>query len=167
MGARAVAERIEEYVGGPGLSTADAQLMGALVTSIQRQNARLDTTEILRLVIAKSRPKSSPTHHLFEWDQAKGHALYLMDRARTLVRTIRFVPSETPDEPMQAFPILLTEGKRGPVAMHQVMQSKDMMTAVIEQAKADLVTWRRRYDHLRRVAKMSGVFAAIDGAVKG
>lgn len=160
--ARAVAAEIEEYIGGPGLSNNDAQLLGDLVASIQRSRERLSTAELLRVVIAKSRAKASPTHHLFEWDLAKGHAIYLLDRARQLVASIRIRYADKPEEPVRAMQIVVLDGKRGYVPMGQVLQSRDMTAAVLEQAKADLEMWRKRYERLRDLAALRGVFAAIE-----
>lgn len=149
-----------EYVGGPGLSTKDALLVGALITRIQRENARLSTEELLREMIARSRPAESDTHHLFEWDPVKGHALYLMHRARTLVMSVRVVNEEKPEMRVRAFPVVIAEGKRGPMAIKRVLDSRDLTVALLEQAFADLEVWKKRYEQLRELAELRPVFEA-------
>lgn len=160
------ASRVSEYVGGPGLSDKDAQLVGALITSIQRERGRLSTEELLEAVVEESRPARSPTHHLFEWDPVKGHALYLLDRARTLVMAVKVVFADAPKQEVRAFPVVISGGKKGPIAMQRVLDDKDLMAALLEQAKADLDVWRRRYERLRDLAEMRGVFAAVERVVK-
>ena len=164
----AVAKTLEldEYVGGPGLSNEDARILGALVDNIQRERGHLKTEDLLTLVVDRSRPKNSPTHHLFEWDQAKGHALYLLDRARKLVMSVNVVLVEAPETPVRAFPVVIVDGNKGPAPMQRVLDSADLMQALLEQAKADLETWRRRYERLQTVAQLRGVFRAVDRATK-
>lgn len=155
---------INEYVGGPGLSTKDAKLLAALVTSIEEKSGRLNTEELLKEVVARSRPKTSPTHHLFEWDVHKGHALYLMERARQLVMHVKVILIESPEKPVRAFPVVITGGKRGPLAMQRVLDNRDLLAALLEQAKADLEAWQRRYEQLRHIAGLRGVFVAVQKA---
>jgi len=164
----AIAEltRTSEIVGGPGLSDKDAQLVSALIEGIHREMGHLSTEELLTEVVERSRPKKSETHHLFEWDPAKGHALYLLERARKLVMSVKVIFEEMPKEPVRAYSTIITEGKRGPVATERVLQNRDLMAALLEQAKADLETWSRRYDRLRKVAQLKGVFAAVERATK-
>lgn len=44
-----------------------------------------------QVVIAAARNPKSILHKEFEWDEVKGHTIYLMDRARELIREARFV----------------------------------------------------------------------------
>lgn len=157
---------VDEYIGGPGLSDKDAKLVKVLVTEIQHDLGRLSTEELLTEVIARSRPRRSPTHHLFEWDQAKGHALYLLERARRLIVAVRVIFVETPDKPVRAFPVVITDGKKGPMPMRHVLDDRDLTAALLEQAKTDLEVWVRRYDRLRHLAVLKGVFQAAKAATR-
>jgi hypothetical protein len=149
------------YRGGPGISKKEAELTSEALTAISKEKGRLDTGEQIDEFIARARPKSSPTHELFEWDLAKGHALYLKERARNLITGVYVVFEDAPQEPVRAFPIVTHQGKRGPLPMQRVLSNKDLTKAMLEQALADLEHWQRRYDRLETIAKMRGVFAAI------
>jgi hypothetical protein len=78
--------------------------------------------------------------------------------------SVNVIFSDRPAAPVRAFPVLITEGKKGPVAMRRVLDDKDLMAALIEQAKADLETWRRRYERLCKHSELKAVFVAIDRA---
>ena len=157
---------LDETVGGPGLSDKDARLLSDLVEDIWSRRGHLKTDELLQAIINRSRPKSSATHHLFEWDQAKGHALYLLERARQLVMRVNVVFVDAPETPVRKFPVVIVDGKRGPTPMQRVLDSADLMQALLEQAKVDLETWRRRYERLQTVSQLRGVFRAVDRATK-
>lgn|GEM_PF-2222118 len=159
-------ETADEIVGGPGLSKKDAEILSALITSIQRELGHLTTKELLEAVISRSRPKKSPTHHLFEWDPVKGHAIYLIERARQLIMRVRVIFAEAPKSPVRAFPIVTTNGKKGPIPMHRALDNRDMMASLLEEAKADLERWTRRYEQLRDLTELRGVFAAVSKATK-
>jgi hypothetical protein len=131
-----------------------------------REKGRLTTEELADELVRRSRPKRSETHHLFEWDAQKGHAIYLVERAKSLIMKVKCCFVEAPDEPVRSFPVVVSDGKKGPIAMQEVIGSRELMAAVLEQAKADLETWSRRYERLRRVAELRGVFGAIKGVVR-
>jgi len=42
-------------------------------------------------VIEAAKNKTNILHGEFEWDQSKGHMIYLMDRAKELIREVKFV----------------------------------------------------------------------------
>ena len=90
----------------------------------------------------------------------------LVERAKSLIMKVKCCFVEAPDEPVRSFPVVVSDGKKGPIAMQEVIGSRELMAAVLEQAKADLETWSRRYERLRRVAELRGVFGAIKGVVR-
>lgn len=153
---------ITEILGGPGLSTADAKLVKDLLMAIRHEMGHLTSREVHEEMIKRSRPEDSPTHHLFEWDPIKGHAIYLIDRARHLVMTVRAVFVDAPQKPVRAFTTVLLDGKRGPVPMPEVRRNEYLMLAVIEEAKQGIRIWRKKYENLRTIAELSGIFEAVD-----
>lgn len=42
-------------------------------------------------VVEDAKREGSPLHELFEWDQRRGHEIYLLHRAREIVRTVKIV----------------------------------------------------------------------------
>lgn len=151
-----------EWTGGFGLSNQDAELVGALLKRIEKEKGRLDTREQKLEIIARSRSKASPTHHLFEWDPAKQQEAYLLNRAGELIRGVKCYILDKPNPPVRGFVIVNHEGKKGPLDIHTVMKDSDMMRAYVEQAKADAMAWMLRYARLREVAEFAGVFIALE-----
>jgi hypothetical protein len=150
-----------EYLGGPKLADRDAPIVIAMCEQIVEDRGRLDSSELWDEFVKRSRPKNSPTHHLFEWDPAKQSAIYLRDRARDIITQVRIVWEDAPDEKVRALPTVIVEGKRGPYPMQRVLTDRDMMKGLIEQAKLEADQWARRYQQLCHVAELRGVFAAI------
>lgn len=42
-------------------------------------------------VVEEAKREDSPLHELFEWDQRRGHEIYLVNRAREVIRSVRIV----------------------------------------------------------------------------
>lgn len=155
-----------EVVGGHSLSKADALLVDAALRQIAERNGRLDSNEQRKAFIEYSRPAKSPTHHIFPtWDPGEALERYLDIQAGRIIREVSFVITAAPEVKYRKWPVVTTEGKKGYFPMQQVMAREDLTKQVLEQALADLDVWQRRYDHLRGLAEMKGVFAAVDKVV--
>jgi|HubBroStandDraft_1064217.scaffolds.fasta_scaffold61508_1 hypothetical protein len=161
--AKALAQPTEdEVVGGPGLNGQDAQLADKLLREIRKSRGHLGSNELKREMIARARPAKSPYHGLYEWDQAKGHMLYLLERSGQIIGAVRVVFVETPKEPTRAFRVVQSEGKKGPMPMREIAQRPDLVAHVLEEAKASLAQWQMRYEHLERVfGEIRPVLAAV------
>jgi hypothetical protein len=155
-----------DAVSCPKLSEKDSKLLLKLVGDIQRERGHISTEELDEAVIESSRPRSSPTHHLFEWDPAKAHSIYLRTRVRELLGAIRIVFEDMPEQKMQALQIVVSDGVRGPMPIQKVLTSPDLTRALIEQAKLEALNWSRRYERLRHVAELRGLFVAVDVLTK-
>ena len=126
---------------------------------------RLSFAEQKAELVRRSRPKDSPTHKLFQWDDGKAAALYRLDQAGKIIMSVRVVFEERPNlAPVRAFPSVVVDGKRGPVPMRRVLASRDLIAAALEEAKAAAAAWAARYKHLRDLAELAPVFAAIEAA---
>jgi hypothetical protein len=157
-----------EVVGSAGLSKKDAIAASQTLLEIEREQGRLSTEEQLDALISKSRPKDSPTHHLFGdlWDPSKAQIYALRQRARHIVMAIRVVFEDRPEIPVRAFPTVVVKGKKGPYPMQKVFGNKELTAAVVEQALLDLQNWSRRYDRLREVLALAPIFSSVDRATK-
>jgi hypothetical protein len=138
----------------------------SLVEKLQRQG--LSKPNELRVrFLEESRPKDSPTHHLFEWDDSAAAEAYRLEQAGSIIRSITVTFEESPDEPVRAFPIVSVGGKRSYQTMAKVMSDAEMTQSMLAQAKADLEMWSERYSRLRKVASaLSPVFDVIDKVKK-
>ncbi len=153
---------VAEILGGPGLSKADALLVDALIKIIQGEKGHLTSRELHEEMITRSRPADSPTHHLYEWDPVKAHGIYLLERSRRLVMAVRVIFVDMPAVAVRAYPVVITDGKKGPAPMQEVRDNSHLMAAVVEDAKRDLRMWHKRWEHLRAMSELSGVFEAVE-----
>jgi hypothetical protein len=151
-----------EYSGSSGLSRRNALVVANALKEIAKTNGRLATQELADEFIDRSRPKSSLTHHLFEWDPKKQAETYLQGRAREIIAAVRIIWEDAPESPVRAFPVVITQGKRGPFPMERVLDDKVMTKALVEQAKQKAVQWAQRFSRLQHVSELRGVFRAVD-----
>jgi hypothetical protein len=154
----------QKYLAVGGLSPKDAQLVGELVVQIEREIGRVASKQLYNEFVNRSRPPNSRTHHLFEWDLQKGHELYLLSRARKLISCVQIIIEELPEKPVRAFPVVINDGLSAPTPMRRVLDDRDMLLSLITRAKDDLERWKFRYEQLRRVGELKGVFHAIEKA---
>ena len=153
----------DRYVASRGISQKDAEASEALISAITRERGRLSGPELREEFLRRSRPKSSPTHHLIEWDDGKAAHKHRLDQVAEIIRCIYVVLEEaTEAPPVRAFPTVVFKGKEGPCAIREVLESPDATAVMLERAKADLVSWTSRYDRLAKLAEMRPVFAVVE-----
>lgn len=146
-------------VPGARIKEADAQLLGETIARLSRKN-RVATPEALLL---EARGKSSPIHHLFNWDDQEAATKYRTDQARYYIQSIT-IQLVTPTESVEtrAFQIVTREtGERGAVPAKEVF-STPLGDQVVSAALRELNSWRRRYGLYRKLAELSTVFEAVD-----
>ena len=152
---------------GRRLSNKDAALVMATLTQIEASSGRLTTTETAKELVRLSRPKGSPTHHLFTWDDREAAEEYRLDQARQAIRAVYVVFKELPaQKPVRAVVNIVHDGKRGPMPMRRVLQSADLTQQLLEKALEDLRIWTTRYEALRGLAELRQVFDTVDQTIK-
>lgn len=149
-------------VRGEALKKKDVAAVVSVLESTGKK--RLDSRETATALVDASRPKASPTHHLFNWDDTRAAELYRLDQAHKIIASIRVIFEDAPDEPLRAFPVVVTRGKQGYYPMPKVLSDEHLTRALLDQAKADLVAWSNRYARLKHVAELGGAFVAADVA---
>jgi hypothetical protein len=143
----------------------DAVVIASAVNAIERDKGRLDTQEMAEELVARSRSAGSPTHHLFEWDDRKAARAQRIDRAKELIASV-LITFESAAGPVRAFPVVISEGKRGPMPMRRVLETPDLLEALLEQAMADIETFRRRYERLRALRPVLAAMTAYAAKAK-
>lgn len=115
-----------------------------------------------------ARPKSSPIHHHFCWDEKKGAHQYRLIQARMLLVSIaQKDPRDPKAKPIRAF---INETRRGSrasqpyVSISKVMGSAERRDKFVRLALEELHAWMDRYGQLKELADY---FAAIKGVDKG
>ncbi len=117
-----------------------------------------------RLVQEASDP-SSPAHGHFEWDDSKAAHEHRLTQARQLFRFIVTVEAAV-QEPMRAYLHISDEKGRRYEGRAKVKRSVPLMTQVIGEALDELDQWRKQYEQLKSLAEFSGIWGAVDAALK-
>lgn len=110
------------------------------------------------IVVDEARPKSSPLHSRFDWDNSSAAEKYRIWQARQLIAVSVELLAGT-DEKMDVFVSLTTDRKEGGYRiMSQVLSDTEMREQMLDDALAELELFRDKY---RRLKELSEVFTAI------
>lgn len=107
-------------------------------------------------LIASAKPKSSPIHDAFEWDNRKAGHEYRLMQARTWLRKVEIVVEER-TEKMVHVPLMRNdaaesgEGHYKPASV--VVRNVDEYQAAMSAVKCRLGSAKEAYDALKRAAK--------------
>ena len=124
---------------------------------IARENGGLLQPEV---VVEEARPKSSPLHSRFTWDDAEAAHAYRIWQARQLIRVSVEVLAGTKTE-MDVFVSLSPDRQRdsgGYRIMTDVLSNQEMRAIMLKDALAELELFHEKYQKLK---ELSAVFAAI------
>jgi hypothetical protein len=149
-----------KWKAGSRIKRINPQKAGERLEQIRRRNrGRLEPEG----VVADARPKSSPLHVIFEWDDTAAAAQYRIVQARLLIRSIEVVRIESIDCPQntRAFVSILQRGDemRSYISTRDAMYDVEYRAQVLEDAKAELIRFKQKYAGLIELAE---VIAAID-----
>jgi hypothetical protein len=103
-------------------------------------------------VVEGARPPESPLHKYFEWRDEKAAALYRVDQARALIRSIRVVDDHERSRP--AFLSIQADAGRAYRSIADVMGNADLRERLLAQAQRDLDAWTLRYRELREIVEL-------------
>lgn len=126
--------------------------------ALERVRERVGDTCTAKDVLDEARPKNSPIHEMFEWDNATAGERWREEQARGYMRALIVVmPTADGDRPVPAF--ISTGRGEGYTTTSTVLTNDVMRRALLKRALGEAQAWRRRYETLR---ELSGVFSALD-----
>ena len=151
------------YKAGSGAQYNDekAQLLGQVLESLGTDFQPVD-------IVNAARPKRSPIHSLFEWDNTVAAEKYRVFQARNHTNRLEIVITSDGDEQKtKAFhSIVITESddttKRAYSQMATIMDNKDLRKQVVANALSELNRWKSKYAEYKQI--FSGVFQSIEKA---
>lgn len=109
-------------------------------------------------VVEEARPKSSPLHKRFTWDNNKAAHEYRIWQARQLIRVV-VEPIAGAKGRHEVFVSLTSDRKdSGYRVMTEVLSDAQMRRQMLEDALRELDIFQRKYSRLR---ELSAVFAVI------
>lgn len=109
-------------------------------------------------IVEAARPKRSPLHGAFEWDDSKAAQEYRLVQAGTLRRSIEVVYAEAPEIPTRAFEVSrVVHEPKGKVTRYfqstdEVMSDPDKRAAVLTEALRQLQALRTKFRALQELA---------------
>lgn len=137
-----------------------AQVAGEELERIRTvNNGRLTTAS----VVDAARPKDSPLHPAFEWDNRKAAEAWRREQAAHMIRHIDVVMDGPANDaqPIRAFVSVMRDEDRSYTSVQHALSDEELRLQVVAAAWAELEAWRKRHAELVEFAK---VFAVIEQA---
>lgn len=114
-------------------------------------------------VVAFARNPDTALHGRFEWDDTEAARQYRLWQARELIRVVvQTHPAD--DAPTRVYVSLADDRDKdggGYRALDEVMRSKAMRAALLEQARVDMVRFEAKYNHLCEVASVVAAMRSV------
>lgn len=111
-----------------------------------------------QIIVDAARPKESPLHTLFTWDDKYAAELYRREEARNMLRKIEVVIDG--EEPQRMFinvveTISEDEEERAYVTTARVLSDAVLTRQVLARAYDEMRTFREKYGHFKELAKVA------------
>lgn len=149
---------IYKYKDAPIKARITAQVAGDQIEILRERNGGFVQAMD---VVNEARPKKSPLHPVFEWDDDVAAELYREDQARHLIRSVVIVSREADDENpehiVRAFVHIKTESASAYTSVGIAMGDESMRQHVLDRAWREIESWRRRYENLEEFAHVLAV----------
>jgi hypothetical protein len=110
-------------------------------------------------VVEAAKPKSSPIHDFFEWDNTRAGQKYREWQARYLLGRIEVIVTiDGQEDQMRAFHNITVEQNnsgldRGYVTLKDIEESEEYLETVMENCKRDATALYKRYHQYERLKK--------------
>lgn len=134
-----------------------------IIRELKQIAAENDGLLLPEQVVRAARPKTSPLHSRFEWNEGRAAHAYRIWQARQLIRVVvEHIPQSR--EPTEVFVSLTTDRKDGGYRIQtEVLSDRQMREQLLADALAELELFREKY---RKIRELASVFAAIRTVTK-
>ena len=116
-----------------------------------------DTDISAKEIVEKAKDPNSELHKCFEWDDKKAAEKWRLQQARVLICNLVFEIPDEEDTPVRAFYITTEKEDYKPTKL--ILQQPDEYKILLNNAKAELQTFKRKYKILQELAE---IFEKID-----
>ncbi len=139
------------------LSKANVQLVREAMKQLIEVHGYMTAKQLLEL----ARPKNSPLHVLFEWDNTKAAENFRLQQAGTFIRCVRFkvLTEDGVCVVPETISVYHEPGRRGYVPTLTVMSDDELAGQAVAEAKEAYLRLRSRYATFKKLAP---IHAAID-----
>ena len=139
---------------------ADAQEVGETLEELRKKNkGKLTPPTIVRA----AKPKKSPFHNCFEWDDTEAARQHREEQARYLMRHIAVVYEEKTDtkdeKTVRAYVNVREDGERAYQSVFVAMKDPVLKRQILLRALQEMDQFRKRYEELEEFQE---VFIAVD-----
>lgn len=148
---------------------ADAQKVGEDLRMMSAREG--DVTP--EMVVTYAKPKDSPLHDEFEWDDRIAAEAHRLEQARHIIRSLVIVSDGKQleiSEPTRAFlSIANPDAEEGGMVYRPLdvcVRQPDTMREILGRAKAELASWAARYRRFAKVAPLVAKVERIAGIAK-
>jgi len=141
-----------------------AQIAGECIERISKENKGAITA---KKVVKEARPKKSPLHPLFEWDDSAAAKEYReMQAQQILVQLVVVQENGKNDEPVRVRAFVSVEEREGVhyTTFERAMSKPRLRQQLLLRALAEINIWRQKYKELE---ELSAIFEAIASTAKG
>lgn len=117
-------------------------------------------------VVEYARNPDSALHSHFTWDDSEAAEKYRLAEARALIR-VSVVVEPTTSEKVRAY-VSLTGDRNadgGYRAIAEIINDEVLVEKLLDDALKELASFKRKYEKLKGISNLSGVFTAIEDVV--
>ena len=137
------------------------------IVEIKEALLAIEDEGVLRVadVVEAARPKDSPLHECFTWDDGKAAAEYRLEEARRLIRrALVFVEFNGSQVPVRAFVSLGADRKEDGGGYRQtvlVMRDTDRKADLLAEAMSEMELFERKYHMLVELSDVLGAMRKV------
>lgn len=145
----------KKYTAHSIITKSDAQIVGSYI-----EEKDLDGSITPEFLVQIAQPKTSPIHHLFEWDDKKAGEKYRLHQARMILASIEVIEDGTQ---VKAFYNISTSDDRKYYSLEAARADENLWENVIESALKEVEYWREKYKTYKELSLIS---KAIDKTIQ-
>lgn len=137
-----------------------ADIVGKHFEKLEKENGTINR----RLVLESAKPKDSPIHDLFEWDDTIAAENYRLTQARLLISNLNVVIEHEKAEPLEIRAYAnISETKEGRfINIESAFKSEESKEIVIKRALQELKAFENKYKNLELFGEL---FNLIDNLI--
>lgn len=116
-------------------------------------------------IVEKAKDPQTEMHDLFEWDDTVAAHAYRKEQAGLILRSLKveFIHDSEMEKPLVSTPVRLFYGNpvenEGFVSITTIMKDDDMYSKLLERAKMEIKSFRKKYAMLK---ELEALFDVID-----
>ena len=128
-----------------------ASVVGSVFEQIELEQGHVTREAFLE----KSRPKKSPTHCMFEWDDKKAAEKYRLNTATKIINSLRITYLDNDNEPQPVTAFIRTTALREKpkyVNIVEALKSEESRDIILERLRRELEGFIERNKHIEELA---------------